>query len=220
MFVRNHSVTSVGATQLQKKHAAEIAASLSSGGFSNVFSRPTYQESAVTAYLTALGDTNNGKFNRTSRAFPDVSAVGIDLAVAFQNQFFTVDGTSCSTPIFASLIALINDNLTASGAPPLGFLNPFLYANPQAFTDITMGSNPGCNTSGFPALAGWDPVSNRLSANSRIFTEQSPAGHRSWISKLSCSSRSCACSCRPLGAANDLFISYRGDQHHYDVALE
>ena len=173
MLAQNHSVTSVGATQLQKKHATEIAASLSSGGFSNVFSRPTYQESAVTAYLAAIGDMHNGKFNRTTRAYPDVSAVGVDLAVAFQNQFFTVDGTSCSTPIFASLIALINDNLTTSSAPPLGFLNPFLYANPQAFTDITTGSNPGCNTSGFPALAGWDPVSNRLSAKSRVFTKRS-----------------------------------------------
>jgi tripeptidyl-peptidase-1 len=26
------------------------------------------------------------------------------------------------------------------------------------FNDITSGSNPGCNTNGFPATKGWDPV--------------------------------------------------------------
>ena len=24
--------------------------------------------------------------------------------------------------------------------------------------DVTSGSNPGCNTQGFPAITGWDPV--------------------------------------------------------------
>ena len=41
----------------------------------------------------------------------------------------------------ASIIALINDGLVAAGKSPLGFLNPFLYANPQAFTDITSGQS-------------------------------------------------------------------------------
>jgi tripeptidyl-peptidase-1 len=26
------------------------------------------------------------------------------------------------------------------------------------FNDITVGSNPGCGTDGFPASPGWDPV--------------------------------------------------------------
>jgi tripeptidyl-peptidase-1 len=38
-----------------------------------------------------------------------------------------------STPIFAGMITLINDQLLNKGKRPLGFLNPFLYANPQAF---------------------------------------------------------------------------------------
>ncbi|KAI0085907.1 peptidase S8/S53 domain-containing protein, partial [Irpex rosettiformis] len=67
-------------------------------------------------------------------------------------------GTSCSSPIFASVISLINDQLIAAGKSPLGFLNPFLYANPSAFNDVTSGSNPGCNTNGFKATSGWDPV--------------------------------------------------------------
>jgi tripeptidyl-peptidase-1 len=41
----------------------------------------------------------------------------------------------------------------------LGFLNPWLYS--QGFVglnDITSGSNPGCDTDGFTAGVGWDPV--------------------------------------------------------------
>lgn len=32
------------------------------------------------------------------------------------------------------------------------------YQHPEAFNDITVGSNPGCNSTGFPAAKGWDPV--------------------------------------------------------------
>lgn len=58
------------------------------------------------------------------------------------------------------MVSLLNDELIAAGKPVLGFLNPFLYKNPDMFTDITSGSNQGCdsNTAGFPATNGWDPV--------------------------------------------------------------
>ena len=62
----------------------------------------------------------------------------------------TVAGTSCSAPIVSSTIALLNAELIAAGKSPMGFLNPFIYANPGVFTDITTGDNPGCNTNGFP----------------------------------------------------------------------
>jgi tripeptidyl-peptidase-1 len=146
--------TSVGATQ----GINEVAASFSSGGFSNVFARPSYQASAVTSYLNALGTTNSGKFNPSGRAFPDVSAQGNNVEIVVGGRGGLVGGTSCSSPIFASVISLINERLIAAGRPVLGFLNPFLYANPGAFFDITSGSNPGCGTNGFPARAGWDPV--------------------------------------------------------------
>lgn len=53
----------------------------------------------------------------------------------------TVDGTSCSSPIFASIVSLLNDRLIAAGKSPLGFLNPFLYseAGQAGLTDITTG---------------------------------------------------------------------------------
>ena len=148
-------MTSVGATT----GVPETSASFSSGGFSNFFGTPSYQVAVVDAYLTKLGNTNAGKFNRSGRAFPDIAAMGDNVEIVFQQQAGLVAGTSCSSPIFASIIALINDQLVAAGKPVLGYLNPFLYG-PAAptFTDITTGNNPGCNTNGFPAEAGWDPV--------------------------------------------------------------
>ncbi|KAJ7504791.1 family S53 protease [Mycena galericulata] len=149
-------VTSVGATG----GIVETAASFSAGGFSNYFAVPSYQTSDVPAYLSKLGTTNNGLYNRTGRGFPDVSAHGENFEIEWDNYPVAVNGTSCSTPTFASIIALLNDQLVAAGKPPLGFLNPFLYsaAGRAALNDITSGANPGCNTNGFSAGAGWDPV--------------------------------------------------------------
>ncbi|KAK0431545.1 family S53 protease [Armillaria borealis] len=134
-------ITSVGATQ----GVPETAASFSSGGFSGVFARPSYQAPAVATYLTALGtSTNAGRFNTTSRGFPDVAAQGNDVEIVSGGRTGLVDTTTCASAIFASVISLINDRLIAAGKPVLGFLNPFLYANPNTFFDITTGDNPGC----------------------------------------------------------------------------
>ena len=149
-------MTSVGATT----GTTETAATFSSGGFSNVFARPSYQSTAVATYLTALGTTNSGKFNTSGRAFPDVSAQGQNVQIVQDKATESVAGTSCSSPIFASVVSLLNDRLIAAGKAPLGFLNPFLYsaAGAAALNDVTTGDNPGCGTNGFPAKAGWDPV--------------------------------------------------------------
>ncbi|THH10648.1 hypothetical protein EW146_g8306 [Bondarzewia mesenterica] len=148
-------LTSVGATT----SVPETAASFSSGGFSNIFTTPSYQSAAVSAYLTRLGNTNSGKFNRAGRGFPDIAAMGDNVEIVNAGNFGLVAGTSCSSPIFASVISLLNDELIAAGKAPLGFLNPFLYSTgASALNVITTGSNPGCGTDGFPASAGWDPV--------------------------------------------------------------
>ncbi len=39
----------------------------------------------------------------------------------------------------AGVVALLNAELLARGRAPLGFLNPWLYAHPEMFTDITTG---------------------------------------------------------------------------------
>ncbi|KAF7357217.1 Family S53 protease [Mycena sanguinolenta] len=136
----------------------ETASSFSSGGFSNYWGTADYQSDAVAAFLTAQGTTNKGLFNASGRGYPDVSAQGENVQIVVDGQTGGVDGTSCSSPIFASVIGLINDQLIAAGNSPLGFLNPWLYANPDMLNDVTSGSNPGCGAKGFTARSGWDPV--------------------------------------------------------------
>ncbi|EJD51478.1 subtilisin-like protein [Auricularia subglabra TFB-10046 SS5] len=149
-------LTSVGSTD---GIAPERAAAFSSGGFSELFAQPAYQRGAVSAYLGQLGNTNRGRFNAGGRAFPDVSTLGTRFAIISGGKTIGVQGTSASSPVFASMIALLNDERAGRGLPPLGFLNPWLYGPAKdAFIDITEGSNPACGSAGFPARSGWDPV--------------------------------------------------------------
>ncbi|KAJ3741833.1 subtilisin-like protein [Lentinula detonsa] len=153
--------TLVGATQ----NIPEIGAGLTAGGFSNYFPQQSWQADAVNAYIDKLGTTYAGLYNASGRAYPDVSAQGGTVEIIINGHADYVGGTSCSSPIFSSVIALLNDELMSAGKPPLGFLNPWLYANPQAFNDITSGNNPGCGTEGFSASEGWDPVTGMGSPN-------------------------------------------------------
>ncbi|KAI0631112.1 subtilisin-like protein [Trametes polyzona] len=149
-------ITAVGSTQGINP---ETAAPFSAGGFSNIFARPDYQSSAVEAYLEQLGNTNGGLFNTSGRGYPDVSTQGVQFVIEVGGKLQGVDGTSASSPTFASVIALLNDQLLNAGQKQLGFLNPLLYSKGvAALNDITSGSNPGCGTQGFPAATGWDAV--------------------------------------------------------------
>ncbi|EED84182.1 predicted protein [Postia placenta Mad-698-R] len=152
-------ITTVGATYL----IPEVAADFSGGGFSNYFPRPDYQSEVVSAYLALLGNNDTGLYNASGRAYPDVSAYGVNCSVVIGGVTQVVSGTSCSAPIFASTIAILNDRLLAAGKPTLGFLNPWLYsgAGAAAFTDIVSGNNTSCGDDdnlGFFATKGWDPV--------------------------------------------------------------
>lgn len=75
-----------------------------------------------------------------------------------------VSGTSCATPCFSGVVALLNDARLAAGKSTLGFLNPMLYhaasVAPRSFNDVTEGANMGCGESlfGFEANTGWDPA--------------------------------------------------------------
>lgn len=73
--------------------------------------------------------------------FPDVSAQSIDFYIQWTGGWYTVNGTSASTPTVASIFAMLDDQLVAAGQPPLGWLNPLIYANPQAFNDIVNGQS-------------------------------------------------------------------------------
>ncbi|KAI9444519.1 subtilisin-like protein [Lactarius indigo] len=150
-------VTSVGGTI---RINPEVAVSFSGGGFSNYFTRPSYQSTTVANYLTSIGTKNQGLFNPNGRAYPDIAAQAQNFQVVVGGSTISVAGTSCSAPTVAGVFSLLNDFLISRGKPPLGFLNPLIYTSTSAsaFNDIKSGSNPGCGTQGFSAVTGWDPV--------------------------------------------------------------
>ena len=154
-------ITMVGATYIDAATKKEVGATLSSGGFSLDFNLADWQASAVSAYLASDTYKNNKpheSFYAGGRAYPDFSAYGQSVQVVAAGTAESVSGTSCSAPIVSGIISQINHELLSRGKPPLGFLNPWLYANPGMFTDITTGSNPYNKCAGFVAAEGWDPV--------------------------------------------------------------
>ena len=153
-------VTAVGATIGTNP---ERAVTFSSGGFSSYYAQPSYQKSAVSAYLGKIGDTYAEYFNRSGRAIPDVAGQGSNFAVWDKGNLAALSGTSASSPVVAGIVALLNAARRTQGKPPLGFLNPWLYNITGAFTDITAGYGGGCWGSVKPnakwnATVGWDPV--------------------------------------------------------------
>ncbi|HTU50970.1 MAG TPA: S53 family peptidase [Acidobacteriaceae bacterium] len=126
------------------------------GGVSTVFALPTWQQNA-----NISGATNGG----SGRGLPDVAgdaapATGYSIEVDGETE--VVGGTSAVAPLWAGLIALLNQKL----GKPVGFLNPQIYPmlGTAAFRDITQGTNGAYN-----AGAGWDactglgsPVGNIL----------------------------------------------------------
>ncbi|KZT51658.1 tripeptidyl peptidase A [Calocera cornea HHB12733] len=148
-------VTAVGSTA----GVPEVAAGFSGGGFSNYFTRPYWQEGAVSAYAPHIPSSYATWYNSSGRAYPDVSVQGNNFIIQQSGSLTTGYGTSCSAPTFSGIVALLNDFLIARGKAPLGFLNPWLYiVGTVGFNDITTGSNPGCGTNGFSAIDGWDPI--------------------------------------------------------------
>jgi len=156
-------ITAVGGTDFKVESVIgeETAWKDSGGGFSNTFPIPSYQADAVAAYKNSTELPEQRFWNNTGRGYPDISALaGVQNAycVVAVNEFVGVGGTSASCPVFAGVVAKLNEIRLKKGSPALGFLNPFLYQNPSAFNDVTSGRNSGTGRprSGFPAAIGWD----------------------------------------------------------------
>ncbi|KAF5392549.1 hypothetical protein D9757_002178 [Collybiopsis confluens] len=162
-------ITAVGATQVNpnstvfEPEGACEQVIFSGGGWSNIFAIPDYQRTAVSSFLknhpppyTSAQFNNSG----TSRAYPDLAANGANYVIGIDGEFELVFGTSCSSPVVGSFITMVNDARLAAGKGPVGFINPVIYSDKfkNAFNDITSGGNQGCNTPGFTATDGWDPV--------------------------------------------------------------
>lgn len=113
------------------------------GGVSTFFALPAWQQNA-----NVPAATNGG----TGRGVPDVAgdaapSTGYQIQVDGQSE--VVGGTSAVAPLWAGLIALLNQKL----GTPVGFLNPKIYPllGSAGFHDITQGNNGA-----YSAGPGWD----------------------------------------------------------------
>lgn len=132
----------------------------SGGGFSYDYTIPSYQADAVKTYLAGSPQIGTDQYAKEGRASPDVSLLGEQFAVEWRGMVQGVGGTSASSPSWGAVISLLNNVClsVSGGKKTLGFVNPLLYKNPDAFTDITKGHNAiGDNEGhGWKATAGWD----------------------------------------------------------------
>ncbi len=147
----------------------EVAWTFSGGGFSHVFSKPSYQNT-LPAGSTAIA---------TMRGVPDIafqasSATGALVYLSLPpdgdgsnvgvfSGWYDIGGTSLSTPQWAGLAA-IGAQMKGHG---LGLINPALYqlaSNPATyandFFDVATGNTNQGDPSipGYPATTGWDAV--------------------------------------------------------------
>lgn len=135
--------------------------SATGGGVSDVFGLPDWQKDAHVPASVNAGA-------RVGRGVPDVAgnaspATGYQVRVDYLS--FVVGGTSAVSPLWAGLVARLNQAL----GKPVGFLNPLLYgpvAGSGAFHDITSGNNGAYSAApGWDACTGWgSPDGARLLA--------------------------------------------------------
>lgn len=153
------------------------------GGASAFYAKPFWQ--------TGPGVPNDNARDLPDVAFPaspDHDGYEVYTGGAFQ----VYGGTSFASPVFAGMVALLNQYLAAHGAPGtpaaagLGNINPSLYRLAQAttgvFHDVTMGTNmvacvqssPECDNGllGYSAGPGYDPTTGLGSVDLwRLVTE-------------------------------------------------
>lgn len=117
------------------------------GGVSSHFSKPKYQASINVPKPT-------GTANKDGRGIPDVAGVAdpdTGYAILVDGQQGVVGGTSAVAPLWAGLLALLNQELGKN----LGWIHDSLYgtlAEKSALNDITSGNNGV-----YKAAKGWDP---------------------------------------------------------------
>jgi len=131
------------------------------GGVSDVFALPKWQANAKVP-------TSANPGGRIGRGVPDVGG-DADPVTGYQvlvdGKQFTIGGTSAVAPLWAGLIALLNQKLGHS----VGYLNPAVYGLPPssgAFHDISAGNNDITGKNGpYPARSGWDACTGWGSPN-------------------------------------------------------
>ena len=114
----------------------ESADSATGGGVSDFFPLPQYQS---TAGIPPSANPGSHK----GRGVPDVAGdadPATGYLVRVDGEEFVIGGTSAVAPLWAGLIALMNQKLSH----PVGFLNPLIYqpvVGKGSFRDISSGNN-------------------------------------------------------------------------------
>ena len=138
------------------------------GGVSAVFGVPEYQVRADVVQKSV----NPG--NQTGRGVPDVAGNAdqeTGYVIRYQGRNSVVGGTSAVAPLWAALVARMNQALDTR----LGFLHPTLYSlgsRDAGFRDITEGNNANAPwVGGYTAADGWDACTGWGSPNASLFEE-------------------------------------------------
>jgi kumamolisin len=178
------NVVSVGGTDLTTASAggawkSETAWTDSGGGISpDSIAIPSWQKLAGVITTTNKGST-------TLRNGPDVSANAnftfytcADQTTCLANEY---GGTSFAAPMWAGYIALVNQQLAASGDKPIGFINPTIYAQnitsayATDFHDVTSGTSGSYSaTTGYDLVTGWGSPNGTGLINALAPTSTSP----------------------------------------------
>ena len=127
----------------------------SGGGISPRYSIPSWQRDLSMA-------ANHG--STTRRNSPDVAMVADNILVLAENGNSQAGwGTSASSPLWAGFTALANELAQAHSQPPVGFINPAIYALGKGASynsvlhDITTGNNTTIASSkNFFVVSGYD----------------------------------------------------------------
>ncbi len=125
--------TAVGGTDLTMsggQWSSETAWHWSGGGYgddTNLISSsiPWWQAGVPNQYNQA---------STTWRNFPDVALLATNVAVIVDSLWTYMSGTSAAAPLWAGFTALVNGQAAQHRFPPVGFLNPALYAIGQGRT--------------------------------------------------------------------------------------
>jgi kumamolisin len=156
-------VTGCGGTTLNISNGAitsETCWSGSGGGVSIYHGLPSYQAGAGVPSSPVSGKPGRGVPDVSGNADPNT---GYDVVI---DGAWTVEGgTSAVAPLYAGLTALWNQDLARRRTPSVGFLNPLLYAHPDAINDITGGNNDSVGHGNFRAGPGWDACTGLGSPN-------------------------------------------------------
>ncbi len=127
------------------------------GGVSNFFALPSYQQNAGVPAQPETSFVGRGSPDVAGNADPQT---GYQVVVDGQN--IVVGGTSAVAPLWAGLIALLNQKL----GTPVGLLQPKLYSLAETVTnDITSGNNDDSGLGYYSAQTGWDPCTGLGSPN-------------------------------------------------------